>query len=47
MFCYADVSQCEISTVLSRYGIRALSDLVQKTNVRLTRQARCCWLSDQ
>jgi len=39
MFCYADISQCEISTVLSRYGIKALSDLVQKTNVSPTRFA--------
>jgi len=35
MWCVVLARQCEISTVLSRYGVKALGDLVKKTNVSL------------
>ena len=34
--------QCEISTVMTKFGIKALSDLIKKTNVSLCLfQQRC------
>ena len=32
-WCGVCTCQCEVSTVLSRFGVKALSDLVRKTNV--------------